>query len=711
MIDLLTKLKGVTKGSDDWTAKCPAHNDRQASLSIAHRDGKWLLKCHKGCTVPTICAAIGVELSDLFDTPRKTTGKKSPDQIFAEAQPISPTFPYFPARGIDAGAFPKLSDAVRFTPACWHKESQTERPALIAAVTNGAGEIPAIQRLYLTADHRAKAGKPMALGRIKGLAIQLGPPTETIYLAEGFEDAATAQQANGATAWAAVGASNLPNVVLPKTTKGVIFLGQNDKTDPSKHDPTFARYASQAARKFVTEGKSVHIAWPPAGVKDINDLVRGKTGDDLVQGYVQARAMLEDASASAPSAPPSKATWLESLLVDGRGNILLTVANVLIALRSAPELADTLAYDELLRAAVLTAPLPLVEGAQHASRDPLPRAVTDEDVTQLQEWLQRTGLPKIGREAVHQAVDRRAREFTFHKLRDWLDSLRWDGKPRLDKWLSYYLGAENTPYHRAIGKMFLIAMVARIFDPGCKADYVLILEGPQGILKSEACRILGGEYFSDNLPDIRSKDASQYVRGLWLIELPELSALSRADVEAWKAFITRKTERYRQPYGRRESIEPRQCSFIGTTNKTKYLHDETGNRRFWPVRIVKVDLDALKHDRGQLFAEAVHCYHDNEPWWPDQEFERTHILDEQEDRFEVDAWEEPIREHLDQLTVKRVQICDLGMRALGFLSKAQIGTVDQRRIARILDRLGWAPGRDWKGRFYVPKPKKIDPDT
>jgi hypothetical protein len=414
------------------------------------------------------------------------------------------------------------------------------------------------------------------------------------------------------------------------------------------------------------------------------------------------------------------AAWLEHAIIDDNGAPLPILANALAAIRYTSELAGALAYDELLRAAVLVAELPIIGGAREITGRPLPRPVIDEDVTQLQEWLQHAGMPRIGRETVHQAVDRHARDFPFHKLRDWLDGLKWDETPRLEKWAITYLGAPDTEYHRAIGKMFLIAMVARILEPGCQADYVIILQSDQGEQKSGALRILASdEYFSDNLPNIHNKDSSQHVRGIWLIEIGELSAMNRSDIESWKAFITRRTERYRPPYGRRETHEPRQCVFAGSTNKEEYLHDETGNRRFWPLPARMIDLEALGHDREQLFAEAVNRYRAGDHWWPTREFEQEHIKPEQDARFEEDAWQPIIAAWLDALNDEQVKTINglkepktpditpnkllvhvVAQHALE-VKKDRLGTTEARRIRRVLYRLGWRqPARVGKGRFY-----------
>ena len=249
--------------------------------------------------------------------------------------------------------------------------------------------------------------------------------------------------------------------------------------------------------------------------------------------------------------------WKEGWQVNDKGVPRSNLANALHALRNAPDLADMLVHDEMVRVDLLARPVP----GTHAPNRPAGFPVRDVDVTALQEWMQRAGLCSLTKDATHQAVERRASERAFHPVRDYLTALRWDGKPRLDTWLSYYLGAVHTPYTARIGRMFLIAMVARVMRPGCKADYMLVIEGEQGLMKSTACRVLAGDWFSDGLPDLRGDAVrvSQHLNGKWLIEVAEMSAMTKTENAELKAFITKPEERYTPKYGRREVIKPRQC--------------------------------------------------------------------------------------------------------------------------------------------------------
>ena len=389
--------------------------------------------------------------------------------------------------------------------------------------------------------------------------------------------------------------------------------------------------------------------------------------------------------------------WLKNCILGDTGKPLPVLANALTALRSL--MSDAFAYDEMARSELL---MQALDSSSGFSRRP----VTDVDVGIVQERLQRAGLKRLTKDVMHQAIEIRARECRFHPVQKWLRGLQWDGNPRLKNFFPLYFGADVSAYTEAIGQMFMVGMVARVLEPGCKADYMVVLEGAQGSLKSTACKVLGGEWFSDGLPELGAgKDVSMHLRGKWLIEVSEMHAMNRAETSQLKAFISRTSEIYRPSYGRKEVHEERQCMFIGTTNQETYLRDETGGRRFWPIKTGKIDVAALARDREQLFAEAVVCYNQGVEWWPNRDFERNHIAPQQAARYQGDVWEEGISEYLEKQKEKKVTIGDVARFALKFQT-SRIGTADQRRIAAILTALKWKrekAGTDSKGkRWWVP---------
>jgi Virulence-associated protein E-like domain len=418
------------------------------------------------------------------------------------------------------------------------------------------------------------------------------------------------------------------------------------------------------------------------------------------------------AAAAAPGPAPGQTS--AKPYMRGRGAWTCNVGNVVLALQQEPELVGAFGYDQMLYCEVLLRPL--------FKLDPnfIPRPMTDIDVFAVQEHLQWLGFRRLGKDATHDAISKYAHEHAFHPVRNYLDRLAWDGKGRLRTWLVDCFSAEENEYSEEIGKMFLISMVARIYKPGCKVDYMPVLEGEQGLLKSVACNILAGGYFSDQLSDITSKEAFQHLRGKWLLEIAELHTYSRAAIDHFKMFLTRQIERYRPPWGRKEVHEPRQCVFVGTTNRALYLKDATGNRRVWPIKTGDIDLKWLRDNRDQLFAEAVHLYRAGIHWWPDRDFELKTIRDEQESRYEPDAWEEPIQRYLDGLSApKQTTILEIATNALGYEDEPPIivpyqahpvrGTPinrlspnDQNRIAAILTHLKWMPKKSGSARWWQP---------
>ena len=211
--------------------------------------------------------------------------------------------------------------------------------------------------------------------------------------------------------------------------------------------------------------------------------------------------------------------------------------------------------------------------------------IDDMHVLQAQERLQHDGFFQAKKETVRDALTLVAGEITYHPIRDWLVGLKgkWDQLGRVDHWLVDCFGCDDSLYVRAIGRMFLIAMVARIMRPGCQADYMLVLEGAQGIQKSRACRVLAGEEsFDDNLRLDDPVRTSMALRGKWLLEVSEMDAFKGKSMDMLKAFVTRRVEHYTPKYSRSVVVEPRQCLFIGTQNGRFSYQDLSGARRFWP---------------------------------------------------------------------------------------------------------------------------------
>lgn len=201
-----------------------------------------------------------------------------------------------------------------------------------------------------------------------------------------------------------------------------------------------------------------------------------------------------------------------------------------------------------------------------------------------------------------------ARQAKFHPVIEYLDGLKWDGEERIERWLSTYGDVEDNEYTRAVGTLFLIAAVRRVRQPGCKFDEMMVLESEQGTNKSTALRILAvnGDWFSDDLPlNADTKVVIERLAGRWIVEAAELKGMRASGVEHLKAFLSRQSDSARLSYARLPVEAPRQCVIVGTTNNSRYLRDGTGNRRFWPIRVSAFDLEALKRDRDQLWAEAA----------------------------------------------------------------------------------------------------------
>jgi putative DNA primase/helicase len=321
---------------------------------------------------------------------------------------------------------------------------------------------------------------------------------------------------------------------------------------------------------------------------------------------------------------------------------------------------------------------------------------TREDDLRLTQILQSKGM-NVHPTVVHQAVFLEAMDNSFDSLQRDLGQLKWDGVPRIDQWLVDCLGAPNTEYVRFVGSKFLIAAVARAFEPGCKVDTVLVLRGPQGIGKSTAIEVLASpERFTDQIPDLHTKDACIQLQGKHLIEIAELGPLKRARPHDVKSFISRRNDVYRAPYATHTASHPRRVVFVGTTNEDEYHSDPTGARRFWDVECTRVDLEALKRDRDQLWAEAVYQFKAGTQWHLSKEQESVAAA-VQASHFVLEAW----APYIDGFVAEKQKVLTQDVLATGLgLGAASIDQRARRRVNSYLKWCGWEEKKSGNHRFW-----------
>lgn len=312
--------------------------------------------------------------------------------------------------------------------------------------------------------------------------------------------------------------------------------------------------------------------------------------------------------------------------------------------------------------------------------------LTDELVIALTGRIEADLRTPWNQEHVRSAAVEIARRNEFSSLTGWLDSLEWDGVGRLNYFFHDAYGCERSEYTIACGRVFFLSAVARAFEPGCQADVMPVLIGPQGIGKSTGMAALAPnpDLFTDDLPDLYDKKPAESLRGKWIVEFAEFTRISRATIDIVKSFLTRRVDRFRPAYGRAAVDYARTCVFIGTTNDPTPLAD-VENRRFMPITCTQGDVAWIKANRDQLWAEAVDRYRRGEPWWVSDPNLVAEVADQQDLARQHDSWEQILADRLGM----RYEVTVAEAAALLDIRPGQIDRAAETRIGKCLRGLGY----------------------
>lgn len=427
----------------------------------------------------------------------------------------------------------------------------------------------------------------------------------------------------------------------------------SDRT-PANRLPSYIKMrdfalADDAVKATLTREQMKDLDGLAGDVADVKDTGKRALLAEDDNGKRKAAATGAQVTPESITGAPDKA-WLDNmvkeLVLDKSGNITPRLTNIKLIIEHDPRLAGAIRFNELSQTPVRVKRLPWADCADAANGEPW----QDKDDLRLREYIEKHYNVEISAQRVFEAVGLVAHTHSYHPVREYLDGLNWDYVPRVDTLLHRYLGCEDNAYTRAVSRKFLCAAVARAYSPGIKFDSVLIIEGKQGLGKSSFFRALASDnWFTDSLMNFHGRDAIESLQGKWIVEIADLQAFSKSDVNNIKAFISRQQDEARMAYGRQKSILPRQCILVGTTNDLEYLQDETGNRRFWPVPCEdsKVDCEGLRAERNQLFAEAKALWELGEPLYLPADIENI-ASDEQEKRVRREGLEGIIEQWLSK---------------------------------------------------------------
>lgn len=604
---ILSHYKVIKMVGGEAHCICPIHGDNKPSLHIAMGGKKILLDCKAGCDYKDVLAAVGLKPEQLYydyhNKDRSETNKQYVSKTqYCYRKNCEGEYPY---RRIDTG---QVTHYKYRLPGKNFKQGYDKDGTWI----NSLKDIDTSLSIFCNGD----------ISRLKQVAEQGG----TIYYFEGEKDCINGgkHESLGFTCGSSGDWEHRKKVFnYLKSAQLIIFADDDENNSGINSANKLKQYFDS-----LGDGKATVVV-PAKGMNikggDFSDYMSSHTREELLK-------LIEDAYAEA-----NKETVTEKAVVgypvpdvmqmlaykvdyDRDGNeksrkVLQTVRNFEIIMENDSRVAGKIMFDEFAQQACLTGDVPWETGSNY-------RAWSSHDDSALFSVLQ-SDYGMNSRNDYFDALKNVSMRNRFHPVRNLLDSLKWNGKENIRQLLVDYLGAEDTEYTCQVMRLWMLGGVARVYHPGCKFDYTLILQGRQGIGKSTFLQLLAMDdtWFNDSLDSLDSDKAAQSLMGSWIIELAELKSLARTTggVDSIKRFLTATQDKYRMPYERRADVFLRQCIFSGTTNKSDFLQDETGNRRFLIIQTgvnePKKSLfstDAIR-DIKEAWAQAVHIWKTEKP--------------------------------------------------------------------------------------------------